>query len=367
MKILFDTRQYVLDNEVRRLAESVEVVILEREGIKDSGSIARAKNIKVKHVGSGLERFLAGLGLEVTLPTYIKNYRAILKEVNPDVIVAADFFRLSSWQAIFYRSQHPKVRLVILSETKRYPSRLLSRIIMRLALSATKLFGDGIEKLIVYTEEGRDFLRHNLPTFAVSVVPPSIDTDFFRPEPEHIFLKDGTLNILMNARFAEYKRHRFLLKALARIKSEGYNFRLTLIGRDMESQSGLDFLCQETGLSAEVSVLPSLPRDRLPALYGRHDMLILPSYNEALGMVVPEAMACGLGTITSDTVGANVYVVPGATGLIFRTDDLEDLLRNLRLCFDRERLRSWGELAREHIVKEHSQSLHGGRLMKELL
>lgn len=114
MKILFDTRQYVFDQEVATLATHAVVYVLERVGIHDAGAVSGVKSIPVVTRGSGVERILAKCGFEITLPTYISRYHAIMTRVQPDLIVAGDFFRLSSLQALWYKRANPSVRLILL-------------------------------------------------------------------------------------------------------------------------------------------------------------------------------------------------------------------------------------------------------------
>ena len=88
----------------------------------------------------------------------------------------------------------------------------------------------------------------------------------------------------------------------------------------------------------------------MPQLYQDHDVLVLPSYNEAIGMVVPEAMSSGIPTITSDTVGANVYVLPGKNGLIFETGNVKALKAALQEYVESPSLRyRHGAAAAEHV------------------
>ena len=101
-----------------------------------------------------------------------------------------------------------------------------------------------------------------------------------------------------------------------------------------------------------VVFLEPVSHTKLVSVYHAHDVLVLPSYNEAIGMVVPEAMACGIPTITSDTVGANVYVQEGETGYVFPTSDVEALAQTLEKLCDPAELAKMGQAARERIETE---------------
>jgi glycosyltransferase involved in cell wall biosynthesis len=367
MRILFDTRQYVLDTEVRHLAGRHEVYILEREGLIDAGGIMEATSIPVRQPGSQIERFLARLGVEVTLPVYIANYQKIVARIQPDVLIMSDFFRLSSLQAFRYKARFPHTRLCMIAETKHMPMRWLSRLIMRVFLYVLRRHAHLLEQVIVYTEEGREFFNRYAPSCRITVSPPVIDTELFVPKRSRAFLKDNTLRILMNARYAPYKRHDLLLGVIERLVREGRSVQVTCISRDNEGMARVTERVAELGLREQVQFQGFVSKRDLAALLGEYDLLVLPSYNEALGMVVPEAMACGTPTVTSDTVGANVYVIPGQTGYVFATDNAESLHQVLQGCFNAPLLSQLGQQARTHVHDTHSSIHHKNRFERIMI
>jgi glycosyltransferase involved in cell wall biosynthesis len=82
-----------------------------------------------------------------------------------------------------------------------------------------------------------------------------------------------------------------------------------------------------------VSLLDAIPHEAMPALYRRHDVLLLWSSHESFGLVVLEAMACGLIPIVSDRVGAKDLIVHGVNGFVVPLGDtgtLTDVLRRLQ-------------------------------------
>ena len=59
-----------------------------------------------------------------------------------------------------------------------------------------------------------------------------------------------------------------------------------------------------------------LPADRMPDLYARHDVLLLPSLMEGLPSVILEAMASGMAVVTTDICGMPDVVEDGFNGLL---------------------------------------------------
>jgi glycosyltransferase involved in cell wall biosynthesis len=59
-------------------------------------------------------------------------------------------------------------------------------------------------------------------------------------------------------------------------------------------------------------------QSELPACYAAADALVLPSQSETWGLVVNEAMACGLPAVVSDVIGCVPDLIDeGATGYAF--------------------------------------------------
>jgi hypothetical protein len=88
------------------------------------------------------------------------------------------------------------------------------------------------------------------------------------------------------------------------------------------------------------------PQESLAALYSGCDIYLCPSWDEGLGMPPMEAMACGAALVTYDNGGCRDYARDGATAMVARRRDVDDLAeRLLRVALDtglRERLAAAG-------------------------
>ena len=84
-------------------------------------------------------------------------------------------------------------------------------------------------------------------------------------------------------------------------------------------------------------------QSELPAVYASADLLVLPSDSqETWGLVVNEAMACGIPAVVSDVVGCGPDLVEaGRTGETFAFGDTAALAAAIRsvLSFDPEQTR----------------------------
>ncbi len=92
-------------------------------------------------------------------------------------------------------------------------------------------------------------------------------------------------------------------------------------------------------------------QSELPAFYDLCDLFVIPSEYEPWGLVVNEAMNAGRAIVAADQVGCAADLVRNAdNGFLYRTGDVEDLARVLRLAIgDRTRLKAMGRRSLEMI------------------
>ncbi len=81
------------------------------------------------------------------------------------------------------------------------------------------------------------------------------------------------------------------------------------------------------------------------------DIFVLPSSEEVWGLVINEAMVCGLPVVVSDRVGSNADLIkPGENGFIFRSGDINALVDSLeKIIKDPELAKSMGRKSKKII------------------
>jgi glycosyltransferase involved in cell wall biosynthesis len=105
-------------------------------------------------------------------------------------------------------------------------------------------------------------------------------------------------------------------------------------------------------LNCRVSFLGFVEHNLLPKHYANADLLVLPSRRESFGLVLAEAMACGL-PVVSTKVGAIPEVVEdGVTGLLVTPDDPEALASAINsLLSDPGGMKQMGAKGRERVER----------------
>jgi len=128
----------------------------------------------------------------------------------------------------------------------------------------------------------------------------------------------------------------------------------------------LEAEAESLGLAQQVRFLGFVNQSKLPETYAASNLLVLPSEHEPWGLVVNEAMACGVPAVVSGQVGAHLDLIsPGITGEVYPVGDVQALTAVLQgLLRDPDRLKRLGESARIRIetwsYREHLEGFLSG-------
>lgn len=131
----------------------------------------------------------------------------------------------------------------------------------------------------------------------------------------------------------EYERKGLfpLLRALAELRHQ--QLRLLVVGRI--GSSVLQPVVRRLRLEDKVQLIG--PTTDMARYYAAADLFVLPTYYEAWGLVIVEALACGLPVLTSRLAGASVAVKEGWSGeLLDDPHSVEEIARKLRVLLQRD-------------------------------
>lgn len=149
-----------------------------------------------------------------------------------------------------------------------------------------------------------------VPRAKITVAEPGTDR-----APRAIPSTQGPVRLLAVGSVVPRKAYDLLVRALKPL--EGRDWHLTIAGatdRSPEALAALRTAIAETGLAGRIEVAGPQSREALAERYGRADVFVMPSLYEGYGMVLAEAMACGL-PIVCTTGGAAARTVPDAAAL----------------------------------------------------
>jgi glycosyltransferase involved in cell wall biosynthesis len=164
-------------------------------------------------------------------------------------------------------------------------------------------------------------INDGVPSGRIWIVPYGADPLLF---PKRSSSPTGAFKICFAGRQSLRKGIHYLLKALESLDSAGWE--LHCFGMEFK-ESALDF--QNFSGGARVIQRGSVSQKELAQAFHEMDVLVLPSAEEAFGLVVVQALESGVPCIVSDRVGAKDLIREGETGSIVPFADSEALARAL--------------------------------------
>ncbi len=155
-------------------------------------------------------------------------------------------------------------------------------------------------------------------------------------------LRDNHFNFASVGRLVDVKGYPFLIKAVKKMKLEGYSDFTVLIMGDGPLKDDLLNLSVEMGVGELVRFLGR--REDVSSILSISDAFVLPTLGEGFGLVILEAMAHRLPVISTTTMAIPEIVVEGETGLLVEPKSVDELAHAMKSFIDdRELAKKMGE------------------------
>lgn len=165
--------------------------------------------------------------------------------------------------------------------------------------------------------------EQSVPAEKIWIVPYGADPSMFSP-PVSNSRADDTFRIIFAGQITLRKGIRFLLEAwrTAKLKNAELHFYGEIAP---EMKPALDALPPDPRVYFHGSVSTPV----LANAFRQGSVLALPSLEEGFGLVVVQALACGLPCIVSDAVGAKDLIFHHENGSVFPSQDAQKLAEEL--------------------------------------
>jgi glycosyltransferase involved in cell wall biosynthesis len=156
------------------------------------------------------------------------------------------------------------------------------------------------------------------------------------------------LKVLFVGALIQRKGIGYLLDAIEMLNGQ---VELTLVGKRFAPNARVDAAC------ARWRWFETLPYSRVTDIMMQSDVLVLPSLSEAFGLVVTEALACGLPVIVTPNVGASDLVCDGREAFVVPVCSAEAIAERLsRLHRDRNLLAAMSQNVRTTAAQKSWES-----------
>lgn len=261
-------------------------------------------------------------------------------------------FHFDLWHSFHYSDDYSEPIIARLSGARGwiYTKKSMmwgSRAWMLRSLLATRIVADNREMpLLFFNKYGlakkTRVIPHGIPLAEFS--PANMGSRHLRDRygiPSEAFLVGCVAHLV------PVKGHSILIEAISNLD----NVYLFLAGRPLDETYADQLHAQVSGLglSQRVHFLGNL--EDIPDFLSQMDILVLPSKNEAFGVVLIEAMACGKPCIASDISGPRQIIEDGVSGFLVPPEDPKTLAEFIgRLHRDMSLRLRMGSAARNRAV-----------------
>lgn len=189
----------------------------------------------------------------------------------------------------------------------------------------------------------------------VEVIYNFVDPAVFKPrETVERCLAPSDQRVIMHiGNFRQPKNPEGVIKVFDLVQRQVPNARLALVGEGPEI-STIKHRCREKDICHKVNYLGTV--DNVERVIPMADCVLQPSYRESFGMVLLEAMACGIPTVSSNVDGIPEVVREGETGYMADPDDHQAMAdRIIQICRSDDLQARLGAAGRERAIQTFHQ------------
>ncbi|MFQ3787566.1 polysaccharide pyruvyl transferase family protein [Halomonas sp. A29] len=356
-----------------------EVVCLTRPGFPlDVQKDVEPDEVKT-HVIDGVTYQRISFPLRKGVPSYkymssiISPLEEKIKEINPDLVIAASFYLTSLPSLIVSRKLNIpfvyEIRgLAEITKVSRDPSykntqEFANQVYME-AETANRA-----DYVLTLTEPMKtEMVNRGVDPEKIILLPNSANVYSFTPRERDLVLAaelkipDDTPVIGYIGTFVDYEGLDDLVYAAGVLKERGFNFRILLVGSENVSTRDtgpittlIKKYAKDTGLDDWLILPGRVPHEKVESFYSLIDIAPFPRKPwPVCEMVSPmkplEALAMKKAVVVSSVAALNDMVEDGVTGLVYKKGDIDSLVNTLSELITNPQLRnSLGENGREWV------------------
>jgi len=260
------------------------------------------------------------------------NVAATLERSRPDVILCGGYNYLASWQALRWAKRN-HVPFLLWTESTRHDERNRHAVVENLK----QAFLDDCGGFVVPGKSAFEYVSQMAGSENIFVAPNAVDNDLFAARSQAAIARSSRMRGELGL------PDRFCLYVGRLVRAKGVTDLLqayAALDPEIREQLGLVFVGDgpmRAELEADArSIFPGsvhfagfVDRDELAAYYALAECLVLPTHSDTWGLVVNEAMACGLPIVCSRVAGCAADLV-GSNGILVTPGDVSQLSAALR-------------------------------------
>ena len=174
------------------------------------------------------------------------------------------------------------------------------------------------------------------------------------PDIENLIAGKEKNSIIWAGRFIDFKHPEYAINLAKRLKNDGYDFKIKMIGNG-EKVSKIKEMISQQHLEENVIIMGAMSPENVRKEMEKSEIHIFTSdRNEGWGAVLNEAMNCGCACICNNAIGSVGFIIDdNINGLKYGDGDFEEFYSKVKTVLDNKTLgRELGIKAYKTIVEE---------------
>ena len=216
-------------------------------------------------------------------------------------------------------------------------------------LKMQKKVAKQIKVVVTPSLNSKQDIHHDfkVPMQNIQVIPNGIDFNTFCALPNIVPRVNGVITTA--SADVPLKGLDFSLHAIARLKSEYPDIKLTVIGSP-RAEGHTERLIKRLKLEEQVSFKTNLTKEEITHEYAKSSVAVVSSLYEGFGFPVGEAMACATPLVATNV--ASIPEITGSFAQLIPAEDEEAIYQGIKNIFQNpQKYKIQAELGREHIIE----------------
>jgi glycosyltransferase involved in cell wall biosynthesis len=257
----------------------------------------------------------------------------------PDIIHVHSF--LAGELAIWIKDKY-NIPYVVTEHSSSFERKLLS-------ISNTKLARNVFENSncnIAVSKSLSDAIKCYFKELDFKIVPNIIDTNFFslkdKKEKNHFqFINIAHLN--------KNKNQLHLIKSFTKSFKGNLKYKLLIVGQGPERNT-LEQCINYNNMNSQIKLFGGANRQEVKDLLHQSDCFVLSSKVETFGVVIVEAMSCGLPILSTKCGGPDSIITNDSLGILCSQENLSEKMKYI------SQQKFGGNIIRKHVINSFSNS-----------
>ena len=216
-------------------------------------------------------------------------------------------------------------------------------------LKMQKKVAKQIKVVVTPSLNSKQDIHHDfkVPMQNIQVIPNGIDFNTFCALPNIVPRVNGVITTA--SADVPLKGLDFSLHAIARLKSEYPDIKLTVIGSP-RAEGHTERLIKRLKLEEQVSFKTNLTKEEITHEYAKSSVAVVSSLYEGFGFPVGEAMACATPLVATNV--ASIPEITGSFAQLIPAEDAEAIYQGIKNIFQNpQKYKIQAELGRQHIIE----------------